>query len=339
LSQAGAQTTLDVVRGRLDEPAASEVLEFWAQRGFTGEPARQRLPEVVCLLRCEGRIAGVSSAFPADLELVGGRRFWIYRSLLPPEVADHAEELIRATFDALDAEPHDPPDHPIGLCLLLDARQRRQLPPEAEWLDPRIIYAGYVADGRQVRVGYFSDQVSSMAGSTAPNGMQPDPGYRIEPFSVEDRTMAEAVVELWTKEGALSPAEAQRRVSEVRYVVTDEQNKPAAIATTYLARSDQLRADFWYFRTFTAAQHRKANIAVSLVQTTRDHLEQRYVSGEDRRAMGFIMEIENEGLRRTFPKPLWFESDVLLVGENARGAYVLVHYFPGARAPEPDVYA
>jgi hypothetical protein len=102
----------------------------------------------------EDAIAGACSVFAADVELVGGRRFWIYRSLLPGDAREHALPMIDATFAALDAEFGGAAGEPIGLCVFLDERERK-LRPEAEWPDPRMIYAGYLPDGRQVRIAYF----------------------------------------------------------------------------------------------------------------------------------------------------------------------------------------
>ena len=40
--------------------------------------------------------------------------------------------------------------------LVGDAAERRRR-PEVAWSDPELIYAGYLADGRQVRIGYFEN--------------------------------------------------------------------------------------------------------------------------------------------------------------------------------------
>jgi hypothetical protein len=107
------------------------------------------------------------------------------------------------------------------------------------------------------------------------------------------------------------------------------------LSTAYLARDEQLLADFWHFRVLVREPHRRSNLAVALAVTSRRHLRDRFVTGRDTRGVGFIFAIENEGLNRHFPKGLWYESDVLFVGKNPRGAYVRVHYFPGVLAPEP----
>jgi hypothetical protein len=38
-------------------------------------------------------------------------------------------------------------------------------------------------------------------------------------------------------------------------------------------------------------------------------------------------------LKRHFDDALWLPTDFTFIGENQRGDYVRVHYFPGALAP------
>ena len=149
---------IETVYGSVSAQTADEVLGFWSSRGALPEDeAHRRLPEVVCLLRSDDEVAGVSSVHPAEVSLLGGRRFWIYRNLLDESVAEHWYEMIQATFQALAESFDGAPGSPIGLCVLVaDARQRRNK-PEAEWSDPRMIYAGYLRDGRQVRIAYFEN--------------------------------------------------------------------------------------------------------------------------------------------------------------------------------------
>ena len=149
--------TIETVRGRLGQDTADEILGFWADHGaLAGEQARARLPEVVCVLRDEsGRVAGVNSAFADSVELIAGRRFWVYRSFLAPGAEDAGPAMIAHAFAALEREFEPEGDGPIGLCVLLRDRAEMEARPEAEWTDPRMLYAGYDADGAQVRIGYF----------------------------------------------------------------------------------------------------------------------------------------------------------------------------------------
>jgi hypothetical protein len=59
-------------------------------------------------------------------------------------------------------------------------------------------------------------------------------------------------------------------------------------------------------------------------------------AGGDRRGIGLLFEVENEGLKRIFPEARWMPTDFLCIGENQRGDHVRVHHFPDVPAPEPD---
>jgi hypothetical protein len=160
-------------------------------------------------------------------------------------------------------------------------------------------------------------------------------GYRIDLFAEQDAVGVDDVIDLWTREGVLSVQEAQRRVGEVLLVATDADSRIAGISTMYLLRNEQLRMQLWYVRAFTAQAHRRSTVAVSLAVIGREHMQEQFLSGRDRRAGGLIYEVENEGLKAYFPDALWMPTDFLFIGENDRGAHVRVHYFPGALAPEP----
>lgn len=155
-----AESSPDIatVRGSLDQAVSEKILAFWAERdALTGEQARRRLAEVVCVLRDQGQVVGISSAYPAEVALVGGRRFWIYRSLVDEGAAAAWHELIRCTYHALAPEYDGSPGSPIGLCVLLATPDERRRRPEVEWSDPHMVYAGYLRDGRQARIAYFEN--------------------------------------------------------------------------------------------------------------------------------------------------------------------------------------
>ena len=159
--------TIEVARGRMSDALAASLLRFWASTGALDEAAaRRRLPEVVCVLRdAGGRIVGSSSVFPDVVPLVGGRRFWVYRSFLLPSAAGAFDAMVAAAFRTLEAEFDPAGAGPIGLCLLIGDRALLERRPDAEWSDPRLFYAGYLADGRQVRIGYFEGATTTAPGT------------------------------------------------------------------------------------------------------------------------------------------------------------------------------
>jgi hypothetical protein len=158
---------------------------------------------------------------------------------------------------------------------------------------------------------------------------------RIELFPDHDLVSEQDVIDLWTRQGGLSPQEAQRRLEELLLVATAPDGQLAGISTAYLKRHPQLRAELWHYRTLVAEPYRQTNVALGMALKARDHLVQRFVRGEDERGIGIIFEIENEILKRFEPKAVWPRTGFVFIGENARGAHLRVHYFPGALAPEP----
>lgn len=300
---------------------------------------------MVCLIRRRGALAGVSSVYRAAVQLVGGRTFWVYRSLIDRAAVGQAPEMIRQAFAALQDEFDGAPGSPIGLCIPIAAPEQAGLPSEAEWSEPRAIYAGYLPDGRQLRIAYFKDALiatpasppTSVAAGTPPVAASLVPsGYRIQPFAEQSSVTAEDAIDLWTREHVLDPEEAERRVAEIQVVATDVQDRLVGVSTVYLRAYDQLRSKLWYTRVFVATAHRKSGLAIALATAARDHLVERYRSGADRRGIGLLFVVENEILKRLFPQAIWPRMQFAFIGEDERGSHVRVHYFPGALAPGPQ---
>ena len=64
--------------------------------------------------------------------------------------------MIAHAFAALGARLRPRGPGPVGVCVVVRDRAEMERRPEVEWTDPRMLYAGYLADGGQVRVGYFA---------------------------------------------------------------------------------------------------------------------------------------------------------------------------------------
>ena len=342
MAEAPPKGRIETVRGGIDEETATRVREFWAAQGaLEGAEADERLAEVLCVLYDEsGEIAGVNSAFQRNVPLIGGRLFWVYRSLVPDEAA--APAMINAAYEALGEgfDPHG--EGPIGLCVPLadpDAIRRR---PEPIWPDTDLFFAGYAPDSGQLRVRYFHNAVvgpglpnSPTLEETQATDYSLKDRYRVEVFDQASSATPDDVLALWSREGAMPEAEARRRVHEVLNVVIDRDDGLVALSTAYLERSEQLRMDLWYFRTFVAEAHRHTHVATQLTFHNRDLLERRFVSGEDTRAGGIAFALENEGMRMYYNLAVWLPADFVYIGDNPRGDHVRVHYFPGAEVPEP----
>ena len=274
--------------------------------------------------------------YPVNLALVGGRRFWMMREVNP------SHEEIAGAYATLAADFNPEGEEPIGLCVLLDDKET-DTRAAAYWPDPPMIYVGFLPDGRQVRVGYFPGarigEGHGPVGTDPPILVERDEGswltasgFRLALFGDQSEITSDDVLALWAEIG-LPSGEAQRRLSELHLVAVGPHGGLAGVSTTYLARTDQLGLDMWYYRALTAPAHRLSNVTLSLAWVGRNLLARRFATGEDPRAPGAVYEVENEGLKRYFHRALWLPLRFAFIGVNARGDHVRVHYFPGARAP------
>jgi hypothetical protein len=270
--------------------------------------------------------------------LIGGRRFWVYRADPPPWEAEGEEAFIEA-FGKLDADFQSDPSGPVGVCVYVSDPDAIRAHPEALWARTNLIYAGAAPDGVHVRISYFREATIApgMTGSPTQAGWKKEDhslaaGYRIVQMAETDAASTDDVLEMWTREGAMPPAEAQRRVHEVLMVALDSNDRLSGVSTVFLARNTQLGMDLWYYRTYVVADHRMENLSLNLLWASRDHLRDRFVSGEDPRAPGMLMEVENPFLQSYYNTGYWVISDFSFIGEDELG-HVRVHYFPGARVP------
>ena len=149
---------IEIVRGRINDALADRVLQFWSDRGALDEAtARQRLAEVVAVLIAgDETVLGVNSVHADRLALIGNRRFWIYRSLIDGSTGEEsADRMFLEAFEALESEFTATGEGPIGIVIPVADQNLMRRRPEAVWPGTELMYAGYLADGRQARLRYF----------------------------------------------------------------------------------------------------------------------------------------------------------------------------------------
>ena len=123
--------------------------------------------------------------------------------------------------------------------------------------------------------------------------------YRLLRFADTSEVAAEDILEFWEREGAIPPGQDGRaRLAEVSFVAVDYEGSLAAVSTAYLGRYERLRTEMWHLRAFVGTEHRRSSVAARLVRENRQWLEAAYVSGEDTRAPGIIMEVESPRLKQ-----------------------------------------
>ena len=157
--------------------------------------------------------------------------------------------------------------------------------------------------------------------------------HRIELFAEQDNVGNAEIAALWQRETGMPDDEVARRLHEVLLVALDD-GELVGVSSTFTRRNERLRMDLWHYRVFVAGSHRRSHAALDLMQRGREHLEELFTSGRDRRGAGVISEIESEELM-TFNPAVWPRTRMSFIGVNERGWHVRVRYFPGALAPEP----
>jgi hypothetical protein len=338
---------VEVVRGDLSQERTEEVTAFWAAKGaLEGEVARERLPTVVCVaVDDEGEVVGVNSAEKYVIPLVG-RAFWVYRSLIAEHSDDLAAAMFNSAFEALAEEFEGGGPGPIGVCLAVTDRGTMEQRPDAVWPDTELLFAGYMRDGRQLRIRYFpgatidqgdpnSRGVDQMGRRDLAAHYSAGDEYRIVPLAASGTVSADDVLALWASEGVVADEQASTRIDQVSLVAVAGDDKLAGVSSVYLGRSQRLPMDLWHYRTFVASSHRQSHLAVQLFVQNLELLEQRFRSGEDTRAQGLILDLENDQLMTSLNTAVWPLTGATFIGENSLGAHIRIRYFDGAHVPPP----
>ena len=150
-----------------------------------------------------------------------------------------------------------------------------------------------------------------------------------------DLADGEAICAFWTREGAnVEGFEAQRRLREVVAHVVTEDGQIAAVATVTPKILPRLGQPMYAFRCFIGSAWRKSTLPRSLVNLTEDVLDP-YARERGFPCIGVMLELENEGFRKSLRRAHWSDMKMTYIGQNSIGQDVRVWYFPGARLKTP----
>ena len=145
--------------------------------------------------------------------------------------------------------------------------------------------------------------------------------------------VTEEIITFWLGEKALPTREAaEKRLEQVVYIVREPDNGAiVAVSTVYRQMNQRLGHPFYYFRCFVTEAHRRQLLAAQLLVRIRDKFNARFLAGEDPKAIGMIVEVENQALNERHRKAVWDHSGFVFIGYNQRSQQVRVFYFDGAR--------
>ena len=138
------------------------------------------------------------------------------------------------------------------------------------------------------------------------------------------------IIEFWVGNNALSRDLSETRVNEVFCVGRDADGHISGVGTIYPRFNKQLRNSFYYYRSFVKEDHRRSHLGIALLQFTQQALEEIFVSGDNVRYIGMIIEVSNEVLQK-LNFGVWPRTGFVYIGNNAYDQHVRVYYFEGAR--------
>ena len=169
-------------------------------------------------------------------------------------------------------------------------------------------------------------------------GLRPDAGdYRLVRFEDTPEVGGADVLDFWQREDALPAGKDGRdRLHEVSVIALDGGGRVAAVSTAFVRRNERLRSEMWHLRVFVGRDHRGSPLAALIVAENSKHLEDRFAAGDETRAPGLLMEIENLEQKSARTDAVWAADwapriRFTFIGENERGDHVRVHWFAGAR--------
>ena len=135
------------------------------------------------------------------------------------------------------------------------------------------------------------------------------------------------IVGMWTGEGVLAPAEAQRRAAEVVLAVRAADGTVAGVNTAYVQKAPGTALEYWFYRMFLRPAHRgnwalPRAMFVHAIEVLRRH-------PHPSRPRGLVAIIENPRLMRKAAAATIGELGATRIGRDAQGRDVWCVNFDG----------
>ena len=144
---------------RVDPELQAELTRYWIENGAMLDPSKaaERAPEVVCIAREEGRLVGVTTAYPRIVPMLRQPMYY-YRNYIAPDYrsAGLSIPFINASFDEIERqEAAKEKALCIGVILSIENQRLVKHYDQARWWQSGFVYAGISRDNAQLRVKYF----------------------------------------------------------------------------------------------------------------------------------------------------------------------------------------
>jgi hypothetical protein len=144
---------------RADPELAAELARYWIENGamLDVDKAAERAAQVVCIGRDEGRIVGVTTAYPRIVPMLRQPMYYL-RMHIAPQARNQELSIpfVNASFDEVERQELAK-EKPTCLGVILQLQNERLAAHynEAYWWQSKFVFAGYSRDNQQIRVRYF----------------------------------------------------------------------------------------------------------------------------------------------------------------------------------------
>ena len=133
-------------------------IAFWKRiMANAGFDTIKRAKEVICQVKLNNKIIGVSTAQEIEVPNLNNNKFFSYRMLIDLEyrIPGLSDKLIAESFEFLEGLYTSGISECIGVITLIENPQLIKVRRELVYPTSKLVLAGYTKKGKQIRLRYF----------------------------------------------------------------------------------------------------------------------------------------------------------------------------------------
>jgi hypothetical protein len=157
-------------------------------------------------------------------------------------------------------------------------------------------------------------------------------GIKIENVWQQDSETKKEVIDFWLREKVVPAVDnVLERADQVVMVARDPEGNIAGVCTAYIKYLPSLLNNFYYYRSYVSHSYRHQGLASDLIRQSRKFFNKLFQEGQETKAIGIYLEIENDYLKQ-IKKTIWWRGieNFVFIGIDKRGSHHRISYFDNA---------
>lgn len=139
------------------------------------------------------------------------------------------------------------------------------------------------------------------------------------------------LVAFWLANDVLKKGRIEQRIEEVVMICRNKDSKLIGASTVFKSPIEQLRNEVYVFRCFIAQSHRAPALDTQLVLKTFNVLDASIDSERTDKAIGLLMVVQNELIKKNWNKAIWPDTEMIYIGELPNGDHLRIRYFSNVK--------